>query len=325
MKTKILKSVGVGLFTLALIASAQAQQGQNILGSATIYYDSQTNTMSASCVMDPSYGVETYYEPNTECSIYDANNNQIEFGDAITTEIDLPEFTPKYDMTYNCYADFFVEMVNYDYQNFGSYYWDWYDPYFFYYYYFNPVESGGDSYDWYGYPFYGENETNRLVRLGEVTAEPKSVIPTSLSGTLGSQATYTGQALADCSNNAVFSAFWGYRRCVSYNLLDQNGDWIKQAGITINENLTIVATTVGNTSHTASATTGSNGDFNDTLSFGLTPPNAPPGPQPGEYTVYKQTITTTNNGHTRTLRVGCINYQYNDLTWTNITSGGTCP
>jgi hypothetical protein len=149
-------------------------------------------------------------------------------------------------------------------------------------------------------------------------------IPTSVSGpTLDGGTTYTGQPLLDCAGNQKVSAFWGYRYCGTYTVLDQNGAAMKQSGISLAEAIVVVKSNPANPkSGTGSATTNSSGQFRDTLAYGFT---SAPTPQPGEYIIDNQTITTTINGQQTTLRINCINFQSNGVTVKNITSGGSCP
>ncbi len=164
---------------LLVAVSISAARAQDVLGTATIYYDSSSNTMSASCVMDPSYDVLAFYgDPITTCTIYPGGN----FDDAIqdieaATEADIPDFTPEPDLNYIGYGDFQIVMLDGASEYFDGYYWSYYDPYFFDYYGEYPVYSGDPSYDWYGVDDQDFPEVGPILYLGEVTADPVTTPP----------------------------------------------------------------------------------------------------------------------------------------------------
>jgi hypothetical protein len=160
---------------LFIVASFTAARAQDVLGTATIYYDSSSNTMSASCVMDPSYDMLAFYgDPETICTIYPGGNAELAIQDIEWpgTEADIPDFTPDPDLNYIGYGDFLIQMLDSASEYFDGYYWSYYDPYFFDYYGEYPVYSGDPSYDWYGVDDQDFEEVGPLLYLGEVTADP---------------------------------------------------------------------------------------------------------------------------------------------------------
>jgi hypothetical protein len=159
--------------------------------------------------------------------------------------------------------------------------------------------------------------------LQKASAPGKTQVPTLLSGpALDSGTTYTGQPLTDCAGNQRLPAFWGYRYCGTYTVLDQNNATIKKSGIPFTETIEVVHSSAGNpTIVTGTATTNSAGQFLDTLAFGF--PN-PPGPQIQDFVTNKQTIQWKAN----TVRINCVQFisqpppEIKDIT---IPSSGTCP
>lgn len=155
---------------------------------------------------------------------------------------------------------------------------------------------------------------------------PVSVqVPTSLSLSIGALQNHNGNSITDCGGNTVVSVAYGYSRNLTYTVLDQNNKAIKKAGMTATENVTKVASNPsnigGNTQ--ASAPTASNGTFCDVQAFFSTTSPAPPS---GTYIKSKQVITITLNSNTYTVRINCLDQQYNDVTITDVTStpNATC-
>ena len=155
-----------------------------------------------------------------------------------------------------------------------------------------------------------------------VGATVKVQVPTSLALSMGSKKTYGGTTVTDCSGN-VIGTRWGYSRCATYTILDQYGTPITTGSYTANESFqTVSSNPPGVPNNTGSANPVA-GVFSDFLAFLA---KSPPAPQPGEYIKQTQTITITDNnsGKNYSVRTNCLDFEYNDVTDTNITGGGAC-
>jgi hypothetical protein len=147
-------------------------------------------------------------------------------------------------------------------------------------------------------------------------------VPTSLALNMGSEKTYNGTTVTDCAGN-VIGTRWGYSRCAAYTILDQYGNPIKTGNYMANESFqTVSSNPPGIPNHNGSANP-VGGVFSDFLAFLA---KSPPAPQPGEYIKQIQTITIhdNNNGTNYPVRSNCLDFEYNDVTDTDITHGGSC-
>src|SRR5262249_43863914 len=89
-------------------------------------------------------------------------------------------------------------------------------------------------------------------------------VPSSLGGPTATKTVYNGTQLLDCyqrPENPPVPVFYGYQECESYTVLDQRKppQQIVQYGIAFDEDIQVVTTNVGITSHTESGTTDSDG------------------------------------------------------------------
>jgi len=150
-------------------------------------------------------------------------------------------------------------------------------------------------------------------------------IPTSASDTKAAKVTYTGNNVIECDGTNE-GAGWGYSRCVTYQLLDQNtpAKPIEGGNYTAQETFTLVSANVPFTPHNQNNPLNADGVFLDFL--GLTTTKSP-GPTSGQFIIEMQSITILDNntGTTYPIRKNCLNFQYNDVTLKDITAGGTCP
>jgi hypothetical protein len=147
-------------------------------------------------------------------------------------------------------------------------------------------------------------------------------IPTSLDGPdIGDLHTYNGGPLLDCHGSSRASAAYGYARFPVYVVLDQRGTPISQGGMTATEAVYKVSANPVNIApdlYESSTTVNPyDGTFCDTLAL-FNP--TPPAPQSGHYAKTKQFLNITMPGRSDTVRVNCLNAQYNDVSITDTTS-----
>ena len=147
-------------------------------------------------------------------------------------------------------------------------------------------------------------------------------VPNSLALSMGGEKTYNGTTVTDCLGNTIGTR-WGYSRCATYTILDQNGTPILSGNYTANESFQTVSSNPAGVPNSTGSANPAGAVFSDFLAFLA---KSPPAPQPGEYIKQIQTITITDNnsGKNYSVRTNCLDFEYNDVTDTNITSGGTC-
>jgi hypothetical protein len=117
---------------------------------------------------------------------------------------------------------------------------------------------------------------------------------------------------------------WGYSRCITYTLKDQNGSSISGGNWTAQETFQYVSSNPQNIrSNNANNNLASDGTFKDFLAFVAA---SSPAPQPGQYIKEKQFFTIKDNStnNTYSVRTNCLDVEYSDMTITDITNGGTC-
>lgn len=118
---------------------------------------------------------------------------------------------------------------------------------------------------------------------------------------------------------------WGYSRCATFTLLDQNGRGITSGNFTASE----IVSTINSNPPGLQANQGGgplvSGAFMDFWAFVA---RSSPPPQPGEFVIARQNITITDNLTGRqfsNIRINCLNFQSTDVTVKDITTSGTCP
>ncbi|HEX8846843.1 MAG TPA: IPT/TIG domain-containing protein [Pyrinomonadaceae bacterium] len=159
---------------------------------------------------------------------------------------------------------------------------------------------------------------NHLVTVTSHGIDSNSVnffvqVPTSLETTIeGSPQTYNGGPVPGTNIQVCY----GYVKILTYTVLDQSTNPIRATG-TAMENVQVLRTNIGSQNLQVTAPVDSNGQFSDYV--GLCFPSPPP-PQPGEFTVARQTINILIGNLTYTVRTNCLNQQYNNTTITNVTS-----
>jgi hypothetical protein len=158
---------------------------------------------------------------------------------------------------------------------------------------------------------------------GSGTAGGTVLGPSRLSLSLGSEITYNGTDAYECDGTLI-GVRWGYSRCLTYTLLDQNGTSITVGDYTASENVVTISSNPPGVQGYNISVDVTSGTFGDFLAFLA---KSPPAPQPGEYITSKQTITITDNKSGKTypsIRTNCLHFQYNDVSVTDITGGGAC-
>ena len=148
-------------------------------------------------------------------------------------------------------------------------------------------------------------------------------VPSSLSLSLGPQVTYNGNNVIEC-NGTNDGQGWGYSRCGTFTLMDQNGVAITRGSFTATESGSKVASNPASIPvHTGGGNL-TNGTFQDFWAFVAV--TAPP-PQPGEFIKVFQRITIRDNESGTAypdIRINCLDFESNDVTVTDITISGSC-
>src|SRR5579884_3940885 len=148
-------------------------------------------------------------------------------------------------------------------------------------------------------------------------------VPTSLSIVAGQEVTYKGNNMIEC-NGTNDGRRWGYSRCGTFTLQDQAGAAIVTGSLTASEMVTTISSNPPGLRTNTGGGTLVNGTFQDFWSFVAV---APPPPQPGAFAKVRQNITITNAGANLTysnIRINCLDFEYNDVTVTDITQTGSC-
>ena len=164
--------------------------------------------------------------------------------------------------------------------------------------------------------------TSTPAPSGPVTVQT----PTTLVFVNSELTTYTGQTVKKCDGeDAGIGVRWGYVRCVTYTLGDQQSPpfTIRKAGISIHEDVSVRATNIATASFTRDYSTDGNGRIADFLALlGTTSTSIPT----NACTYAKQTLSTVVSGSSRTLRINCLHYTATDVSITDITSNpNNCP
>jgi IPT/TIG domain len=149
-------------------------------------------------------------------------------------------------------------------------------------------------------------------------------IPTYLNLSLGTKVTYNGTDMIEC-NGQNDGPRWGYSRCATFTLMDQTGTTaITTGSFTATESVpTVSSNPPGLTAKTGGGPL-TNGTFQDFWAFVAT--SSPP-PQPGEYLKARQSLTVKDNNASLTysnVRINCLDFEYNDISVTDITNSGSC-
>jgi hypothetical protein len=141
-------------------------------------------------------------------------------------------------------------------------------------------------------------------------------VPTSLATDFeGSPQNYNGGSVPGTDIQVCY----GYVKILTYTMLDQNGLPIR-AATTASENVQVIRTNIGSQNVQKTSSVDTNGQFSDYVGLCFA---SPPPPQQGEFTVAKQTITILQGNVTYSVRVNCLNQQYNNTSITNITGNPT--
>jgi hypothetical protein len=166
---------------------------------------------------------------------------------------------------------------------------------------------------------YGQAEIyyTGMSQLGETHNSVSTPVPTKLSLVKNEKTTYTGQSVINCRSETKAPQGWGYKRCVTYQVVDQAEKSIKQDNIPIHEDFDVVAfQNINVNAHYGDDST-QDGQILDTLApFS----EKAPGPQPGQSYKERQTLSTVVNGRTVKLRINCLDYQYDDVTITDVSN-----
>jgi hypothetical protein len=138
-------------------------------------------------------------------------------------------------------------------------------------------------------------------------------VPTSATIISNDKQTYANQTWTSCDGTQSANNRYGYQRCVTYQVEDQNGNDI-EAVLTISETITVVDPgNINATMSTGNSSTNVAGQFLDGLALlgsSALPSNA--------CSIVQQSFTAT--GNSSPIRVNCIQYSSTDVTITNLTS-----
>ena len=146
-------------------------------------------------------------------------------------------------------------------------------------------------------------------------------VPTSLTLSLGLKATYTGNHMYEC-NGTDDGPRYGYSRCGTWILKDQNGTIITGGNFTASEVVSSVSNPPGSNAKIGGGQVVS-GTFQDFWAFVGTKS----APTPGQYIKSRQSITIKDNNNSLTysnIRINCLDFESSDLTVTDITQAGSC-
>lgn len=137
-------------------------------------------------------------------------------------------------------------------------------------------------------------------------------VPTSATVIDNVKQTYSNQAWSSCDGSEKKSNQYGYQRCVTYQVKDQNGaDWVGVLGIS--EVVAVVDQNINTNMSNGNSSTNAAGQFLDDLALLSTatlPTNA--------CSIIKQSFTATGND--LAIRVNCLQYNSTDVTITDVTS-----
>jgi len=180
-------------------------------------------------------------------------------------------------------------------------------------------------YDWYtGCICHQHNYTPPAYTTVSNEQAPVTVqVPTFLNIVSEDLIQYSGSDQNVCGTNEP-PVVWGNSVCVHYQLQDQNGHNITTGNFTASEALTVESDNPANqTFQPATNVPLLSGNLSDFLIYAQT---AAPGIPVGTYAHVKQVITVknTNTNAVYTVRINCNDYEYNGISITNITSGGSC-
>jgi len=151
-----------------------------------------------------------------------------------------------------------------------------------------------------------------------VTVAATPPVPASASIDSEPKQTYSNQTWTSCDGTQSVNNVYGYQRCVTYQVNDQNGKPIYQ-NFTITEAVGVVDPgNITSSMRTGNSSSNPTGQFLDGLAlFGKSAllSNA--------CQIVKQTITASGNPNP--IRVNCIQYSSTDVTITDVTSSpGLC-
>jgi hypothetical protein len=151
----------------------------------------------------------------------------------------------------------------------------------------------------------------------------KVQVPTSLSLAIGAKTTYNGNNMIEC-NGTNDGPRWGYSRCGTFTLLDQDGLPITVGGFKASETVSTVSSNPAGLKGKIGGGQLTNGTFQDFWAFVAT---SSPAPAPGQYAKIRQSITITSlsDGTLYTnIRINCLDFESSDVTATDITITGSC-
>ena len=146
-------------------------------------------------------------------------------------------------------------------------------------------------------------------------------IPSSLQQMTGNLTTLNGTPIYSCDGTLLAPVFYGYTRYIDYQVLDQRGPGfaIMSDGMTQREVLIVTAKNPANqgTPMAGMGPVKTDGTFCDLQAYGLA---SPPPPQPGEFIKIKQTLIVTVAKQDYTVRINCLDKEFDDVTITDVTS-----
>jgi hypothetical protein len=152
-------------------------------------------------------------------------------------------------------------------------------------------------------------------------ANLKVKVPTSLGLSIGVEMFYSGGPVIAPNGKVVAPVAYGYARFLTYTVLDQNMNALKQSGWQVVEQVDLVSQNTSDNSAKDSSKTvavASDGStFGDVQVIGTT---VPPPPQPGQYVKYKQYLAVFKPGQAYLIRINCLDQESSDVTITDTTN-----
>ncbi|HEY6766245.1 MAG TPA: hypothetical protein VI386_15930, partial [Candidatus Sulfotelmatobacter sp.] len=137
-------------------------------------------------------------------------------------------------------------------------------------------------------------------------------VPTSATIIGNEKQSYSNQTWASCDGSEALNKQYGYQRCVTYQVNDQNNNAI-QSVLGISEAVAVVDQNINTNMNSGNSSTNTAGQFLDAdtlINTSALPSNA--------CSIVKQSITATGNASP--IRVNCLQYSSTDVTITDVTS-----
>jgi len=125
--------------------------------------------------------------------------------------------------------------------------------------------------------------------------------------------TYSNQTWISCDQTETAPNKWGYQRCVTYQVKNQDSKDYQKV-LDVHEDVQVIDENIDAPLHTSDSSTNADGEFLDGLVLLGNSANAIPA---NACSILKQTITVT--GNKSPIRVNCLRFGSTDVTITDVT------